>query len=87
MYWKMITEDELQALEKKRQEQINAGKITAPIEHCHCSDYGKKCKQIEDKNGEDQVHQWSKKHKSADTIKSDDDTPSHKSAAIINPCC
>jgi len=86
-YWKMITEDEPQALEKKRQEQIDAGEITAPIECRCCSDYGKKHKQIGDKDGEDQIHWRSKKHKSVDTIKSDDDAPSCKSAAIINPCC
>jgi len=76
---------DVQALKKKCKEQINAGKITAPIEHYHCSDYCKKHKQIGDIDAEDQVHQQSKKHKSMDTTKSNDDAPSRKSAASTNP--
>ena len=44
MYWKTITEDELNELEDEHKKQIEDGKITPPAPHrCH-SNYGRKKK-------------------------------------------
>ena len=79
-YWKAITEDELRVLENKRQQEIDAGNILAPVERRRRSDYGQKRKRTSNGDSEDGNHQprrASKKSKSTETIESEDDAPSH----------
>ena len=43
-YWKAITEDKLQVLENKCQQEIDVGNILALVEHCRHSNYGQRHK-------------------------------------------
>lgn len=63
IYWKKLSDDELDALKIERNKQIEAGTIQVPHPRRRRSDHGKK------------RGQPSKKHKSAEFVNSDNEEP------------
>ena len=85
-YWKTLTSEELDALEKELEEKFANGKLTRPKPRRRRSDYGKKRKRAQQEysssGSEDEVptkqqktkrKKMKRKHTSASTVDSDDE--------------